>query len=256
MGAELRFEQVRALMQLFAEANEMRADPARNIHLLGGVRRLIGATVAGFVTDCDFHPKGLGLHTAVVLDGWDATTLPALTILGKEGSKFSPGIRAMMRACGTTPGATQAATREELVEDDAWYGSEYVQSFLIDAHLDHAIYSCTRGLAPTVVHGLGFHRERGDAPFDESDRALVHLFQLQCERFFASPAKAVTAALRMNLSPRQRETLSLLLGGFADKEIADAMGISPYTVNQYCKSIYRHFGVRSRASLISLVLGR
>jgi DNA-binding CsgD family transcriptional regulator len=253
----LRFEQVRSLMQLFAEASEMtRGDPARNVHLLGGVRRLIGAAVGGFVTDCDFHPKGRGLHTAVVLDGWDATTLPALQVLAKEGSNFSPGIGAMMHACGAAPGATHAATRQELVDDDVWYGSEYVQAFLLGAHLDHAIYSCTRGLAPSVVHGLGFHREKGDRPFDESDRALVHLFQLQCERFFASPARTVTDALCTNLSPRQKETFQLLLDGCADKEIADIMGISPHTVNQYCKSIYRHFGVRSRASLISLVLGR
>jgi hypothetical protein len=53
-GMTLRFEQVRSLMQLLAEANEMtRGDPARNVHLLGGVRRLIGAAVGGFVTDCD-----------------------------------------------------------------------------------------------------------------------------------------------------------------------------------------------------------
>ncbi|MET0342673.1 MAG: helix-turn-helix transcriptional regulator [Polyangiales bacterium] len=214
------------------------------------MRRIIGAAVAGFVTDCDFHPQGRGLGTAVVLDGWDATTLPALEVLAREGSQFSPGIAAMMRACPETAGATLAATRAELVDRRRWYRSEYVNEHLLRAHLDHALYSCTRGAAPTVAHGLGFHRERGDRPFDASDRALVHLFQLECQRFFEPPARQVDDALRSGLSPRQRQTLALLLEGRSDKEIAEILAISRHTVNQYTKTLYRRFGVQSRAALI------
>jgi DNA-binding CsgD family transcriptional regulator len=238
-------------MRLISEANEIAAGPVRNVHLLGGVRRLIGATVAGFVTDCDFHPLGRGVHAAVVLDGWDETTLPALQVLGHEGSSFSPGIHAMMRTCPVTAGSTHAATRQELVANRDWYSSDYVNAFLMDAHLDHAIYSCTRGSAPTVVHGLGFHRERGDKPFDASDRAIVHLFQLECLRFFVPTDRQVDDLLRQELPSREKQTLHLLLDGLADKEIAEVMGISRFTVNQYTKSLYRRFGVRSRAALVA-----
>lgn len=238
-------------MRLVAEANELpRADPQRTSHLLGGVRQIIGATVAGFVTDCDFHPQGRGHPSAVVLDGWDDGTLPALAVLAREGSHYSPGLAAMMRACPPAPGETVAATREELVDRHDWYGSEYVNEYLLRAHLDHALLSCTRGAAPTVVHGLGFYRERGDRPFDASDRALVHLFQLESERFFAPPASQIDDALRAGLPPRQQQTLGLLLEGLSDKEIADTLRISRHTVNQYTKALYRRLGVQSRAALI------
>lgn len=148
-------------------------------------------------------------------------------------------------------GATTAATRAELVTARDWYRSDYVNTFLLDARLDHAIYSCTRGSAPSVVHGLGFHRERGDRPFDAADRALVHLFQLECLRFFLPTERSVDDVLLARLSPRERQTFDLLLDGLADKEIADAMAISRFTVNQYTKRIYRQFGVRSRAALIA-----
>jgi DNA-binding CsgD family transcriptional regulator len=58
------------------------------------------------------------------------------------------------------------------------------------------------------------------------------------------------------LPPRTRDTLALLLEGLSDKAIAMRLGISPYTVNQYTKTIYRRFGVSSRSTLIARWLGR
>jgi DNA-binding CsgD family transcriptional regulator len=59
-----------------------------------------------------------------------------------------------------------------------------------------------------------------------------------------------------NLSPRARETLACLLEGDGSKQIARRLKISPETVNQYIKAIYRHFGVNSRAELFALWIRR
>ena len=59
-----------------------------------------------------------------------------------------------------------------------------------------------------------------------------------------------------HLSPRERETLALLLAGLSDKEIAARLGISRHTVNEYTKSIYGRFGVHSRGSLLAHLLRR
>ena len=53
------------------------------------------------------------------------------------------------------------------------------------------------------------------------------------------------------LSPRQRQTLELLLAGNAEKEIANRLAISRHTVHVYVKSIYRTFGVCSRGELLA-----
>ena len=56
------------------------------------------------------------------------------------------------------------------------------------------------------------------------------------------------------LSPRERETLLLLLKGGSEKEIAEALGLSPKTIHQYVVSLYRKFNVRSRPELMALWL--
>jgi DNA-binding CsgD family transcriptional regulator len=106
-----------------------------------------------------------------------------------------------------------------------------------------------------VVHGLGFYRERNDRPFDESDRALLQMFHIECQRLLAAPPKDINDLLVARLPPRQFETLMHLRGGLSDKEIAARLAVSPHTVNHYTKAIYRLFGVQSRAALIAKLSG-
>jgi DNA-binding CsgD family transcriptional regulator len=54
-----------------------------------------------------------------------------------------------------------------------------------------------------------------------------------------------------DLAPRVRQVLALLLQGDGDKQIASRLKISPHTVNQYLKTLYRHFRVESRAELLA-----
>jgi DNA-binding CsgD family transcriptional regulator len=64
-----------------------------------------------------------------------------------------------------------------------------------------------------------------------------------------SPAVAevrIDAGAR-GLTQRQRQVLSLLLGGAAEKEIAAGLGISQHTTHSHIKAIYRHLRVSSRA---------
>jgi DNA-binding NarL/FixJ family response regulator len=53
------------------------------------------------------------------------------------------------------------------------------------------------------------------------------------------------------LPRRQRQTLELLLAGDAEKQIAARLGISKNTVHVYVKSLYKRFGVSSRAELLA-----
>jgi DNA-binding CsgD family transcriptional regulator len=53
------------------------------------------------------------------------------------------------------------------------------------------------------------------------------------------------------LSRRERQTLELLLAGNAEKEIAQRLAISRHTVHVYVKSLYKCFGVCSRAELLA-----
>jgi len=53
------------------------------------------------------------------------------------------------------------------------------------------------------------------------------------------------------LSPRERQTLKLLLIGDAEKQIAAKLSISRHTVHVYVKSLYKRFDVNSRGELLA-----
>ena len=59
-----------------------------------------------------------------------------------------------------------------------------------------------------------------------------------------------------SLTTREKDILVLLLKGLSDVAIADALGISIYTVKDYGKSIRAKYNVKTRVQLISALLGR
>lgn len=62
------------------------------------------------------------------------------------------------------------------------------------------------------------------------------------------------AGARTPLSPREQATLEYLLTGLSEKEIAAACGLTERSLHQVVVTVYRKFGVRSRAELMALVL--
>jgi DNA-binding NarL/FixJ family response regulator len=57
------------------------------------------------------------------------------------------------------------------------------------------------------------------------------------------------------LTQRERETLKFLSKGFVDKEIAQAMGISAWTVHGHIKNIFERLQVRTRTEAVIRYLG-
>jgi DNA-binding NarL/FixJ family response regulator len=51
-----------------------------------------------------------------------------------------------------------------------------------------------------------------------------------------------------DLSPREREVLSLVAQGLSDAQVADRLVMSPRTVNAHLTTVYRKLGVNSRGA--------
>jgi DNA-binding CsgD family transcriptional regulator len=64
-------------------------------------------------------------------------------------------------------------------------------------------------------------------------------------------ARAKQLRLDAALGPAQREVLRLLSQGLSEEEVATAVGRSYHTVHNHVRSIYKHFGVHSRAELLA-----
>lgn len=56
------------------------------------------------------------------------------------------------------------------------------------------------------------------------------------------------------LTPAEQKVLQLLLTKASEKHIAHQLGVATSTAHQHVVSIFRKFGVRSRAGLMSLWL--
>lgn len=81
--------------------------------------------------------------------------------------------------------------------------------------------------------------------------------ELQALSFTASLASPVAVALDhddlANLSPREREVLSRLVSGLSVPAIAQQLHVSPHTVRNHLKSMFRKLVVGSQAALIERV---
>ena len=62
--------------------------------------------------------------------------------------------------------------------------------------------------------------------------------------------QSLTAEQRRAISPREREVLELLVAGHHVAEIASELFISPHTVRNHLKALYRKFDVHSQLELI------
>lgn len=69
----------------------------------------------------------------------------------------------------------------------------------------------------------------------------------------ADDPPSVPADMLSALSARESDVLKLLARGYADKEVAAKLGISPSTVDTHIRSIYRKFSVHSRSQLRRLM---
>jgi DNA-binding NarL/FixJ family response regulator len=58
-----------------------------------------------------------------------------------------------------------------------------------------------------------------------------------------------------DLSATQRRVLSALLKGMSEKAVASALDISPHTVHNHVKEIYRRMDVSTRSELLALFVG-
>ena len=117
------------------------------------------------------------------------------------------------------------------------------------------------------VASLHLFRHDGERPFDVQDRqalgdimpAVTAVYTAHKHwdggRLRVVPSASPSSA-SPNLTRRVRQALELLLAGRSEKEVADVMGISPHTVHQYVKLLYREYRVRSRSELLAALLTR
>jgi len=180
---------------------------------------------------------------------------------GQRMNRFDavePVIRAFMRMTPAEPGAPLTATCHQILHEGRVSTIDHLPQDARPFGVAHLLLSSVRLRASAQLHGFGLSRAASQPAFRLEERNLVQVFHRACAHLIRPPATGADAntARRPQLSPRERQTLELVLIGLSDKEIADRLGISRHTVNQYTKVIYRHYAVTSRSLLLARLLGK
>ena len=104
---------------------------------------------------------------------------------------------------------------------------------------------------------FGFHRIAAQSPFSEAEIARL-AYALRGIKWFHHRLMLSHGLMLASspLTPSERRVLRMLSTDKSEKEIALDLDLATATLHHYVKSIFRKFGVRSRAGLMSLWLGK
>lgn len=246
-GKTLGWERVRAVMKLLNERRELgvRTEAARQ-HVADGLLPIVGAAIGVIVFDRDYRPGTTNSVTRATLAGFDNASRRLFDEHRTMGTGINPFHQHQFERVLSSRGEVLAARVADLMPKRVWYASPWVSEHAQRARFDHFVGTACLVEGPSVVEGIAFMRAKGDRPFSEEDRDLLHLVHLESGRLFDTTAPPM-------LAPRVRETLGELVTGATDKEIASRLDLSTHTVRQYVKTLLRAYACTSRTQLMARV---
>ena len=89
---------------------------------------------------------------------------------------------------------------------------------------------------------------------DDAGERLAPAVRAVCAGLVAVPSELRGPMTRPLISARERQILSMVVLGFANREIANKLCVAETTVKSHLSSVYRKLGVRSRQEATALVL--
>jgi DNA-binding CsgD family transcriptional regulator len=250
---------VAALLRLSGEVGELGNDlHQRRVHILDGLLALIGGCSA---VCSEIDPKHV--------DGSGWAVPGSITCAGRLSSqheamidRYLTGHLAALDPCvpPLLKRKQDVATvrRADVIADSWWFRSDHFNEVRRPLGFGESMYGKL-----TTPDGrrlkLSLHRELNDPPFAARDVRLLHVFNANlASAYIAAPrteAPVDRASQRdtqiASLPLRLRPVLQRLLAGDAEKQVALKLGLSPHTVHEYTKMLYRTFNVNSRGELLA-----
>lgn len=253
----IRHHDISALLRLANELHELAPNPVvRQEHMLGALAKLLGASVGVSLmgrAGPPSAPERLDLCMLVCHGLDDPDHRRAANAYFRTMLPTNPARGAIFKLSATESPATYR--REELVDDRAWYRSPYFEQRHQAMGVDHAIYSAMSFDGTRLVTAMGMYRATGERRrFTDRERSLMRMFHSQAQWLYECDTTGSVSPVMVVLSPRQKQTLRLLLGGDAEKQIAGKLSLSRHTVHEHVKAIYRSLGVSSRGELLAKFL--
>ncbi|BCU77357.1 hypothetical protein llg_20720 [Luteolibacter sp. LG18] len=139
--------------------------------------------------------------------------------------------------------------RQQIVSDERFRGSSVGQLWE-DAGLGPLILSF-RPLERGAMSSVGIYRKLDQPAFTQRESKIAHILLSEVDWLHIEGLPVEESRSLPALSPRCRMVFSHLLHGRSRKQIAADLTLSVHTVNDYIKTLFSHFGVRSTPELLA-----
>jgi DNA-binding CsgD family transcriptional regulator len=241
-------QDVRSMMCLAGEIGEISRNGSGRVgHLLDGLRTLLGARVAAWFITADDSDGHRQLKT-VIDRGWGSEHERAgyARYLAADLTK-DPLHDAVEHWHRVSPVDVALNTnwRDHFTPEE-YYRHSFVQDLLRPNGLDELLLYKRHTGQPGTTIGIAIFREWDDPrPFTTRDKAVVDLLYSSCAHLIEN------AHSHPVLSPRAQQVLHCLLEGDSVKQVALRLDLSPHTVTDHVKAIYKRYNVGTRGELLA-----
>jgi DNA-binding CsgD family transcriptional regulator len=155
---------------------------------------------------------------------------------------------------GVLGAGTFRATTLRRSMPEAWFEDEYYRIFYAGRGIFDALW-VSAPVTDDAESFFIFHRSRSAGAFGDADVTLASLvlrgIKWLHRRWMLEHGLLVASK---PLSPTERHVLVELLSDAKEAEVARRLSLTPATVHEYVKTLFRKFGVSSRPGLMSLWL--
>ena len=236
----LRLRDVRNVFRLIGEVREMGADPkVWRPHMVKRLLHLFGAQI---VVSSEVHAQTTRVpgRLRVIDIGWGCDGDDNLWDIHSE--RDDENLESWRLVAGH-PLADQAGDAVEVEVPvkpikPVYGGRSFVLSQYPLPHIN-------------AVDQLGIHRAFGDAAFSSAEHRLIRLFHSELGRLWRKDVLRAAKDPQLDLPPRLSQTLTELLSGKSEKEIAARLELSRHTIHNYVKALHQRFEVSSRGELLA-----
>ena len=214
--------------------------------LTTGLCAAVGAT-KGFCEEeiVAREPAGSGV-LGVAIYGFDAADMKVFAAFAREGHFHLSPLFPVIQPIATRP---WTRTRRELLPDDTlWYGHPMTNRYPRPCDMDDFVHTRQPIPRPGWSNMCNIFRPWKSKPFSVRERRLVHLVHEETAHHWRKPAAPDPADA---LPRRLGQVVRLLRQGNGEKQVAFQLGLSPQTIHEYVKALYRKFGVSSRFDLLA-----
>jgi DNA-binding CsgD family transcriptional regulator len=261
---EVSVDEVSSVIRLVREVCDLWDDPpAWREHLLQGACHLLNGHVGMMLADHDNENGYFGHLTVIASFGVPAPMRPLLqqTISRADqrrvedvSENFSPGMTSIYATMIQQGWVTAAGNT--LHDEATHHASPIYQNLRKPLDCDDYVVSVRIVDVPRRPEAISIDRPHGATPFGEREVALLKLIHDEVAPLVGVRLATEDHICRNGLSKRLRETLTLLLDGQSEKQVASTLQLGTRTIHDYVTRLYEHFHVSSRAELLAYFIRR